>query len=67
MRRLLNSAFVLVALLIAATAAWRSHSPAMSFSTDTAAVRPQAPNAAEREFAATLGSKPTPEIKKPVR
>jgi hypothetical protein len=66
MKRLLNCAFVLVALLIAATAAWRSHSSAMSFSATPAATM-QAPNAAEREFAATMAPKPVPEIKKPVR
>jgi hypothetical protein len=53
MKRLLNAAFVVVALLIAATTA--------------AAVRPQAPNAMEREFAASMGPKPAPEISKPVR
>jgi hypothetical protein len=53
MKRLLNSAFVVVALLIAATTA--------------AAVRPHAPSAAEREFAAAIAPMPMPEIKKPVR
>ena len=69
MKRLLNSAFIVVALLIAATAAFRSHSSATSFSAaaTTAAVQPDAPNAAAREFAATMAPKPMPEIKKPVR
>ena len=53
MKRLLNCAFVVIALLIAATAA--------------ATVRPHAPNAAEPEFAVAMGPKPMPEIKKPVR
>ena len=47
------TAFVTIALLAAATTA--------------AAVRPHAPNAAEREFAVAMGPKPLPEIKKPVR
>ena len=47
------TAFVAIALLAAATTA--------------AAVRPPAPNAAERDFAAVVGPKPMPEIKKPVR
>jgi hypothetical protein len=47
------TAFVAIALLAAATAA--------------AAMRPHAPNAAAREFAAAIGPKPMPEIKKPVR
>jgi len=49
------TAFVAMALLAAATTA--------------AAVRPHAPNAAQPEFAglATMGPKPMPEIKKPVR
>ena len=68
MKRLLNSVFVVVALLIAATAAFRSHSSATSFSATAAATaRPDAPDAAAREFAATLAPKPMPEIKKPVR
>ena len=68
MKRLLNGAFVVVALLIAATATLRSHSSATGFSaTTTAAVRPDAPSAAAREFAATMAPKPMPEIKKPVR
>jgi hypothetical protein len=36
MKRLLNSVFVVIALLIAATAAFRSHSSATSFSGATA-------------------------------
>jgi hypothetical protein len=36
MKRLLNSAFVIIALLIAGTAAFRSHSSATSFSSTTA-------------------------------
>jgi hypothetical protein len=49
-----RTTFVAIALLAAATAA--------------AAMRPQAPNAAEREFAAAVTApKPMPEIKKPVR
>jgi hypothetical protein len=64
MKRLLNSAFVVVALLIAATAALRSHSSATSFS---ATVRPDAPNAAALEAAATMARKPVLEIRKPVR
>jgi hypothetical protein len=49
------TAFVAVALLAAATTA--------------AAVRPPAPNATKPELAAlaTIGPKPMPEIKKPVR
>lgn len=47
-----TTAFVAIALLAAATTA--------------AAVRPHAPNA-ERELAVTMGPKPMPEIKKPVR
>ena len=47
------TAFVAIAVLAAATTA--------------AAMRPPAPNAAEREFAAATGSKPAPAIKKPVR
>ena len=62
MKRLLNSAFVVVALLIAAVSVWRSHSSATSFPA-TAAVH--APTAAERQ--ATMGPKPMPEVKKPVR
>lgn len=67
MKRLLNSAFVIVALLIAVTAALRSHSSATGSSATTAAVRPDAPGAAAREFAATMAPKPIPEIRKPVR
>lgn len=71
MKRLLNCAFMVVALLIATAAALRSHSSATGFSaataTATAAVRPDAPDAAAREFAATMAPKPIPEIKKPVR
>jgi len=67
MKRLLNSLFVIVALLIAVTAALRSHSSATGFSATTAVVRPDAPDAAAREFAATTAPKPMPEIKKPVR
>jgi hypothetical protein len=66
MKRLLNSAFVVVALLIAAASVWRSHSPATSFSA-TAAAAVHAPNAAAREFAAAMAPKPMPAIKKPVR
>jgi len=66
MKRLLNCAFVIIALLIAATAALRSHSSARSVST-TSAVRPDAPDAAAREFAATAAPKPMPEVRKPVR
>jgi hypothetical protein len=58
MKRLLNSAFVVVALLIAATAALRSHPSATGFSATTTA---------KHEFAATMAPKPVPEIKKPVR
>jgi hypothetical protein len=47
------TAFVAIALLAAATTA--------------AAMRPQARTAVEREFAAAIGPKPLPEIKKPVR
>jgi hypothetical protein len=49
------TAFVAIAVLAVATTA--------------AAVRPHTPNAAEPEFAglATMGPKPMPEIKKPVR
>ena len=47
------TAFVAIALLTAATTA--------------AAVRPHAPNGAEREFAGTMGPKPVPQLKKPVR
>jgi hypothetical protein len=47
------TALVAMALLAAATTA--------------AAVRPHPPNAAEREFAAAMGPKPVPELKKPVR
>ena len=47
------TAFVAIAVLAAATTA--------------AAMRPQPPNAAEREFAVATGPKPVPEIKKPVR
>jgi hypothetical protein len=64
MKRLLNCAFVAVALLIAVTAAWRSHSSATGFSATTA-VALHAPNAVEREFA--MAPKPTPGIRKPVR
>jgi hypothetical protein len=55
MKRFLNFAFAVFALLAAATTA--------------AAVRPHAPNAAPSEFAgsATRGPKPMLEIKKPVR
>ncbi len=55
MKRFLNFAFAVFALLAAATTA--------------AAVRPHAPNAAGPEFAglATMAPKPVPEIKKPVR
>ena len=55
MKRFLNFAFAVFALLAAATTA--------------AAVRPHAPNAAAPEFAglATMGPMPAPEIKKPVR
>ena len=68
MKRLLNSAFMVVALLIAAASVLRSHSSATGFSATTAAaVRPHAPNAAGRDFAGTTGPKPMPEIKKPVR
>ena len=67
MKRLLNSLFVIVALLIAVTAAPRSHSSATGFSATIAAVRPDAPDAAAREFAATMAPKPMPEIRKPVR
>gem|GEM_PF-2576379 len=69
MKRLLNCAFIAVALLIAATAAWRSHVPAARSSVTTGATtaRPQSPNAAQREFAATRAQKPVPEIRKPVR
>ena len=66
MKRLLNCAFIAVALLIAATAAWRSHVPATrsSVTTGAATARPQSPNAAQREFAATGAPKPVPEIRK---
>jgi hypothetical protein len=47
------TALVALALLAAATTA--------------AAVRPHAPNPAEREFAAAMGPKPMPELRKPVR
>jgi hypothetical protein len=68
MKRLLNSLFVILALLIATAAALRSHSSATGFSATTGAVvRPDAPDAAAREFAATMAPKPMPEIRKPVR
>jgi hypothetical protein len=66
MKRLLNGAFLVVALLIATAAALRSPSPATDLSaTAIATVRPDAPDRAAREFAATLAPKPMPEIKKP--
>jgi hypothetical protein len=67
MKRLLNSAFVVVALLIAAASVLRSHSSATGVPAITTAVRPDAPDAAARELAATMAPKPIPEIKKPVR